>query len=259
MKRRERTVLLPAALLVMAAALGGAAEGKDAAPPGVEAEADRILREMSEYLGSLEQFTIHADIAYDSVGSDDETLEFGGTAEASIRRPNRLRVEYRGDERQSSIVFDGRTLTLHKLDVNLYAQTRMVTDVDGALDRMFEKFGFSVPVADLVYENPYAALTGAVETGYRVGLRQIDGVPCHHLAFTQETIDWQIWIEDGPRPLPRKLLINYKNEPGSPRYAARLSAWDLQPRLSDAFFQFHPPAGADKIDFLPSQDEETAP
>jgi hypothetical protein len=258
MKKRRHLILLPAVLLIVAGVSGGAVEGKDPAP-GVEPEADRILREMSEYLSSLEQFTIHAEIANDSVGSDGETLEFGGAAKASIRRPNRLRVEYRGDQRQSSVVFDGRTLTLHKLDVNLYAQTKMATDVDGALDRMFEEFGFSVPVADLVYEDPYATLTGAVETGYRVGLRRIDGVPCHHLAFTQETIDWQIWIEDGPRPLPRKLLIIYKNEPGAPRYAARLPAWDLQPRLSDAYFRFHPPPGADDIDFLPSQDEETAP
>ena len=258
MKRRERSILLSALLLVVASALSGIAEGKDAAP-GVEAEADRILREMSEYLGSLEEFTYHADISYDSEVSSGEMLEFGGASDVAIHRPDRLRVKYRGDERQSNVVYNGRTLTLYKPDVNLYAQTKMTVNLDGALDRMFEKFGFSVPVADLFYSDPYTTLTGSVETGYRVGLRDVDGVPCHHLAFTQETIDWQIWIEDGPRPLPRKFLINYKSDPGSPRYAARLSAWDLQPHLSDAFFQFHPPAGANKIDFLPNQDEETAP
>ena len=131
MKRRERTVLLPAALLVMAAALGGAAEGKDAAP-GVEAEADRILREMSEYLSSLEEFTLRADIAEDSVVSSGETLEFGGTSEVAIHRPDRLRVKYRGDQRQSDVVYNGRTLTMHKPDVNLYAQTKMTYDLDGA-------------------------------------------------------------------------------------------------------------------------------
>ena len=258
MKRRERSILLPAALLIIAGACGGAVEGKDPAP-GVEAQADRILREMSEYLSSVKQFTLHADIVSDRVVSSGETIEFGGTAEVAVHRPNRLRVEYRGQERQSRVVFDGRTLTLHKQDVNLYAQVKMASDIDGALDRMFEEFGFSVPVADLVYKDPYSTLTGGVETGYRVGLREIDGVPCHHLVFTQENIDWQIWIEDGPRPLPRKLLINYKSEPGSPRYAARLSDWDLQPRLSDAYFRFHPPAGASEIDFLPSQDKETSP
>jgi len=70
------------------------------------------------------------------------------------------------------------------------------------------------------------------------------------LAFTQKEIDWQIWIEEGPRPLPRKLLITYKNEPLSPQYTAILSGWDLQPRLSDSFAEFHPPIGSDEIQFL---------
>ena len=258
MKRRDRSIPHSAVLLIVAGALVGIAEGKDAAP-GIEAQADRILREMSQYLSSVEELTLHAEISFDSVVSSGEMLEFGGSSEVAIHRPDRLRVKYRGDQRQSNVVYNGRTLTLHKPDVNLYAQTKMTYDLDGALDRMFEKFGFSVPVADLFYADPYATLTGSVETGYLVGLRVIDGVPCHHLAFSQETIDWQIWIEDGPRPLPRKLLINYKNEPGSPRYAARLSGWDLQPHLSDSYFQFHPPAGADEMEFLPSQEKETAP
>ena len=258
MKKRDRSILLSAILLVLASALGGIAEGKDLAPR-VEAQADRILREMSDYLSSVEEFTFHAEISYDSIVSSGETLEFGGSSEVAIHRPDRLRVNYRGDDRQSNVVYNGRTLTLHKPDVNLYAQTKMTFDLDGALDRMFEKFGFSVPVADLFYADPYSTLTESVDTGYRVGLRVVDGVPCHHLAFSQETIDWQIWIEDGPRPLPRKLLINYKNEPGSPRYAARLSGWDLQPNLSDSYFQFHPPAGAGEMEFLPNQEKETAP
>ena len=68
--------------------------------------------------------------------------------------------------------------------------------------------------------------------------------------FSQEVIDWQIWIEDGPRPVPRKLLITYKEEPGSPQYVARLSDWDFQPCLSDHYFRFQPPKGSDEIEFL---------
>ena len=51
--------------------------------------------------------------------------------------------------------------------------------------------------------------------------------------------------------MPRKLVITYKDEPGFPQYTARLSKWNLQPRLSDHYFHFHPPAGADEIEFMP--------
>ena len=121
---------------------------------------------------------------------------------------------------------------------------------------VFDRYGFSVPISDLVYSDPYKALTGHVQHGFWVGLHAVDGTPCHHLAFLQETIDWQIWIEDGPRPVPRKLLITYKDEPGSPQYTARLSGWDFHPRISDGWFEFRPPVGADQIEFLPVTDPE---
>ena len=253
--RRDRTFLLPAILAVAGAALSAAAGGA----PGVEPSADRILRQMSDYLARAGEFTFHADVTYDEALASGQRIEYGGTADVAVRRPDRLHVEYRGDERQSRVVFDGQTFTLHDLAANVYAVTEVPPEIDAAADLVFDKYGFSVPIADLVYSDPYAALTGSVETGFVAGLHSVGGTPCHHLAFSQATIDWQIWIEDGPRPVPRKLVIIYKDEPGSPRYTARLSGWDFQPRLSDHYFEFRPPDGSDEIEFLPTQPTESQP
>jgi hypothetical protein len=102
---------------------------------------------------------------------------------------------------------------------------------------------------DFISDDPYKVLTRDVESGIYAGLHEVDGVPCHHLAFRQSDIDWQIWIDDGLLPLPRKLLIVYKNEAGAPRYTARFSSWDLSPDLGDTVFEFEPPEGAEKIEF----------
>ncbi len=218
--------------------------------PGVERRADRILREMGAYLGAATEFTFHADVTYDSLVEDRQMLQYGGTADVSVLRPDRIRAEYRGDERQSSVVFDGRTATIHDLAKNVYSVTEVPAGIDAAVDHLFDTYGFSVPIADLVYADAYRTLTDFVDSGFWVGLHSVDGTPCHHLAFSQETLDWQIWIDSGPRPLPRKLVITYKDELGSPQYTARLSRWDLQPRLSNHYFEFHPPIGADEIEFL---------
>ena len=119
------------------------------------------------------------------------------------------------------------------------------------MDLVFDEYGFTIPIADFVYSDPYGILTEYVETGVWLGRHVVDGTPCHHLAFTQESIDWQIWIEDGPHPVPRKLVITYKDEPLAPQYTARLSQWDFQPQASDSWFKFQPPVGADEIEFLP--------
>ena len=256
MKRRSRLTLIPALLLLTCGVLPVAGEDDTSA---IDARADRVLREMSDYLKSADQFTFQADVSYDAVLVSGQKIQYGGTDEISVHRPDHLRVEHRGDEKDLRVVFNGKMFTLHDVRAGLYAQKEMTADIDTAVDRLFERFGFSVPTADLVYADPYSTLTASVDSGFHVGLHTVQGVRCHHLAFSQESIDWQIWIEDGPRPVPRKLLITYKEEPGSPQYAVQLSRWDFSPGISDAYFEFDPPAGAGRIEFLPTEEGETAP
>ena len=73
------------------------------------------------------------------------------------------------------------------------------------------------------------------------------GVPCEHLAFSQNNIDWQVWIENGARPVPRKFVITYKDEPDSPEFTAIFSNWDFTTQLPDFVFKFDPPPGSAKI------------
>ena len=222
--------------------------------PAVESRADRVLRAMSEFLAGAKEYTFHADVTYDAVVDETQMIQYGGSAEVAVRRPGQLRAVYRGDERRSSVVIDGRTATIHDQERNLYSVTEVPDGregLDAAVDHLFDTYGFSVPIADFVYADPYAALIGFVDSGFYVGLHAVDGTPCHHLAFSQDSIDWQIWIEDAPRPVPRKLVITYRDEPGAPQYTARMSRWDLQARLSSHYFDFEPPIGADEIEFMP--------
>ena len=91
--------------------------------------------------------------------------------------------------------------------------------------------------------------SGNAQSGFYAGLHTVQGVDCHHLVFRQADIDWQIWIDAGLMPLPRKLLITYKDEPGFPRYTGLFSDWDLSPELGDSVFRFVPHEGDDEIEF----------
>ena len=226
-----------------------------ATAPDIGAQADRILRSMSDYLEEAPELSFRADIAYDSVLAEGQKLQYGGVAQISIRRPDRLRVLYDGDERPRQSIIAGEAFTMLDRDANVYFKARVPPELGAAIDHVFDTYGFSVPIADLLYPDPYQTLTGSVESGFVVGHHPVAGTPCHHLAFSQEAIDWQIWIEDGPAPLPRKLVITYKNEPGSPQYSATFSEWDLEPRISKDYFDFQPPVGSDEIEMLPRTEE----
>jgi hypothetical protein len=75
-------------------------------------------------------------------------------------------------------------------------------------------------------------------------------VPVHHLAFRTPSIDFQVWVQDGDKPLPRKYVITTKWMTGAPQNGVELTDWNLAPRIDDTVFTFTPPAGARKIDFL---------
>ena len=79
------------------------------------------------------------------------------------------------------------------------------------------------------------------------------------MALSQEDIDWQIWIEEGERLLPRKLTITYKKLPGSPQYTAVLSDWNFSVSLEDGEFIFNPPADAERIEFLTTRQPSKKP
>jgi hypothetical protein len=220
----------------------------------IDSEAIRLLRQMGKYLGAAREFSFRAGITDDVVLSNGQKIQNGGIANVEVRRPNKLHVRYSGDERHTQVFYDGKNFTILDMARSVYTETNVPPTIDAAVDKIFDQYGFSVPIADLVYEDINRALIENVETGFVVGRNLISGRPTFHLAFTQKEIDWQIWIEDGPRPLPRKLLVTYKNETGLPQYTAILSGWDFQPRLSEAFAEFHPPPGSDEIEFLSSTD-----
>jgi len=216
----------------------------------IEAHADRLLKEMGAYLKSADAFTFHTESSYDAVDHNGQKIRYGGTTDVALRRPDCLRSAFNGDERQTQTFYDGKTVTIYSAAVNMYAVTNVPPEIDSAIDMIVDKYGFSVPLADLVYADPYNILIANVIEGRWVGRHSIAGVPCNHLAFVQESIDWQIWIEEGTRPVPRQVLITYKDEPGWPQYLARLQSWDFQPQFSNEYFQFQPPAGSDEMEFL---------
>lgn len=224
------------------------------APSAIEPEAARILRQMSDYLGSLKQFTFRAENTADLVMATGQQLQAGGNIDVAIRRPDRFRVNRRGDlGGDQEFYFDGQTLTLYGKSVNYYAKMKAskAIDIDTALEFARDEVGVVTPASDLFYQNAYAGLMEDVESGMLVGTSTVGGAEVHHLAFRGSEVDWQVWIEKGDKPLPRKYLINSKWTTGAPQFSAVFSDWTTSVTLDDALFNFTPPPGAEEIGFIP--------
>ena len=66
-----------------------------AAPPAatIAPEATRALNSMGEYLRTLKTFQVKAVISRESVLMDGQKVQFDGTADLLVQRPNKLRLE----------------------------------------------------------------------------------------------------------------------------------------------------------------------
>ena len=69
---------------------------------------------------------------------------------------------------------------------------------------------------------------------------------CEHLAFRGPDTDWQIWIETGVKPVPRKYVITSKTIAGAPQYTLKIREWKTDAN-AEADFSFKAPADATKV------------
>jgi hypothetical protein len=81
---------------------------------------------------------------------------------------------------------------------------------------------------------------------------RIAGTNCHNIAIRGPELDVQLWVEEGDRPLPRKIMITSKWEGGSPRFTANLM-WDTDPDFGQEIFEFRAPEGSTEIGFVQRQ------
>lgn len=229
------------------------------AKPQIEAEAARVLRAASSYLAEAKALTFKSEEWVDVVLADGQKLQTTRTASVTLKRPDRLQIEVTSPRRSHGLWYSNKTLTFLDRTKNFYATAPAAATIDETIDAIEDRFGIAFPMADLLVADPYANATARVKTGVYLGKATVLGVACRHLAFTGENLDWQIWVQEGAKPLPRKIVLTYKKEAGAPQRTAILSDWDVQGPVSDETFTFVPPQGALRIEMIPREAPATAP
>lgn len=215
----------------------------------VAEQADLLLQQMAEYVGSAQQLTFHADITFDHVLPSGQKLQFSAAEDVVLRRPGGLYVEWKGDLGDRQFWYDGKSVTLYDPSKPFYASEAAPAELDNTLEKLLPQLHFSPPLSDLLYSNPYQEIRGDIQYGFDLGTNQINGRSCRTLAFVGKDIDWQIWIDSGPQLVPCKLVITYRSLPSQPQFSATFADWDFDPRIAGPVFTPQLPAGTEKISF----------
>ena len=211
-------------------------------------DATKILKAMTDYVASQKVISATYDSDIEVITNNLQKIQFASSGQLLLSRPDKARVSRIGGYVDAELVFDGKTLSVLGKNLNAYAQTDATGSIDQLVARLRDEFGVPIPGADLLLSGAYDEMMEDVLDAKHIGRGVIDGVECDHLAFRNNDVDWQIWIQLGSRPIPRQYVITNKAVAAAPQYTLRIKEWKTDVQVPADAFAFKPPADAKKVD-----------
>jgi hypothetical protein len=240
--RRGGALVATVALLLSA----GLVQAQPAPAPQLTG-AKAILKSMSDWMSSQKSLEMTFDSDIEIITPQLEKIQFTNSGTMLLVRPDKFRGHRVGGYADVELFFDGKTASVLGKSINSYAQIEMPGTVDQMIAAMRAGHGVAMPFGDFLLSRSYDVLVADVLEAKYIGRGVIDGTECEHLAFRNGETDWQVWVEVGPKPMPRKIVITSKTMAAAPQYTVRIKSWKTDVAPAAATFTFVPPAGAKKL------------
>lgn len=226
-----------------------------AQPAERDATALAALQKMGTYLRSLDAFRITGPSATEYVMEDGQKYRLDGEVDYLARLPGQLRARITNAGQSRELFMDGRTLTVYSPGLGYYATAPLLGDLQQLLVDVQQRYAVQLPLADLFWFGTAQAPLDSVKAASIVGPARVGGAQTTQYAFRQDGVDWQVWIEDGARPLPRRFVITDTTDAARPQYTVDLQ-WELKPRTTASDFSFTPGSSDHRITLLAVEEDQ---
>ncbi|MGO7207449.1 DUF2092 domain-containing protein, partial [Rhizobium ruizarguesonis] len=155
-----------------------------------------------------------------------QPLHIFHTIKIAARRPDRIAVEFIGDDGRHDLFYDGKAASVFLPDRKKYMTIPASGDIPSALDEIADKLDLDFPLGVLFAGSPDEVLLGDAMAAEQVGMATIDGVECRHLLFSQKSgIDVELWLEKNDAATPHRLVVTYPLLQGQPSFVAEFTSW----------------------------------
>lgn len=247
-----------AALFLLVTGMTGPLTAADA--PADPKSVDELLDRVEKTLQDIPAYSCELDIAIKVTASgNDQNVDCDFAVK--VEKPRRWAIVKGSGPIGGTTVSDGKELTTYAPMLNSYAVEPLPEDweqADAAESKLpmillgpagqahaFMGRGFKKLLLDGVTESKV------------VGVEDIDDVPCWRCDFTQEGLNWKLWVTQEDQPRPRRVVAepDYSAQPGAPEdmkmtVQLDLTEWQAEPKFTDEDFAFEPPADAKKVKSL---------
>jgi hypothetical protein len=254
----NKVLFLSGMIMSVALARDAGAAQANTSQPRIDPQAVSALDRTGAFLRSQRAMVVNAEMTTDEVLDSGQKIQRNSIATLKVSRPDRLRADVVSDGRNQQLFYDGKTFTIYRPALGYYGSFNAPPTLAQLVNEAEQHYGIDMPLADLFAWGTDQSLTANLKGAINLGPSMVKGVKCDHYAFHQADVDWQVWIQQGPQPLPRKLVITTTTEKTQPQHVAVLT-WDLAPRLDESLFTFTPPPNAQRIEFAVAREQAGLP
>lgn len=253
--RSHRRAALALAASIMVAPLAAAAQEQAPVAAGAAADAETLdpaalaaLDKMGAALRGLERFSVVSDGTLESVYENGQKLHAPLRTTYLVEMPGRMVIEVEAGKSHTRLIYDGAAMTVAGLKAHKYVRFPLTGTVAEVFERLEDDFGISLPLREMFLWGSELNDAEPPRAGVLVGESMVGGVATDHYAFRQSDIDWQIWLDQNDRPLPRKLVVTRTDVPEQPQFTAEFN-WDTTPEIASDAFAWKPGADDQLVDF----------
>jgi hypothetical protein len=212
-----------------------------------DGDARKIVKAMSDYMAAQKNLSVRYDADIEVLTPDLQKIQFTASGNVLVDRQGGLRATRTGGYADVELVFDGKAMIIHNRPAKTFTRVEAPGSIDELIQRLRSEHLVEIPGADLLLSGSFNQLTEDIVDAKHVGLGVIDGVECEHLAFRNQDTDWQLWIETGARPIPRKYVITSKAVAQAPQYTLRIKELRTDVNSDASAFVFRAPEGAKQV------------
>jgi hypothetical protein len=207
----------------------------------------KILKAMSDYIAGQKTLSATYDADIEVITPDLQKIQFTASGNVLVDRAAGVRASRTGGYADVELVSDGKSVIVHNRPGKTFTRLEVSGSPDDVVRVLRAEHLVEVPGADLILSKAYDQLTEDVLDAKHVGTGVVDGVECEHLAFRNHDTDWQIWVETGARPIPRKYVITSKAVAQAPQYTLRIKELRTDVPSDPGAFVFKAPEGTKQV------------
>jgi hypothetical protein len=223
--------------------------------PDLEPKAIELLKAVSERLAAAHTLSFTAVQLAESPTRQGPPLAYATKTDATLQRPDKLRVIISGDGPASEFYYNGKAMMAYAPAENLLAVADAPPTIDAMLEAAYHSAGIFFNFTDLIVADPYKDMSGGLTLAYYVGQSHVVAeTTTDMVAYIDNGVFIQLWIGTEDK-LPRMVRAIFLDDPERSRGQVQFSNWQLDIAVPPDAFVLSDTTNAKRIPFAHLQAE----